>query len=162
MIPSLRTVERGDIEPIKQLAIDNQMFAPEDVGFFDEIISGHLAGELPDDRWLVTETNGRLTGAAYVAPEPFGVRVWNLCFIATDPAFHGTGIGSLLISTIEEHVESLGGEHAQVLIVETSGTDQYAIARRFYENRRFHRESTIRDYYGTHDHKVTFWKALNR
>lgn len=159
---TIRAVEREDIEPIIRLAIDNQMFGPDEVGFLGDTISGHLDGALPDDRWFIAETQGRRTGAAYVAPEPFGHLVWNLYFIATEPSGHGQGVGSLLISAVEQHLKHLGAERAQVLIVETSATDQYARARGFYDARGFANVSTIRDYYGPGDAKVTFWKAINR
>lgn len=158
----IRAVEREDIEPIKRLAIDNQMFGPDEVDFFGEMISGHLDGTLPDDRWFLAETQGRLAGAAYVAPEPFGHLVWNLYFIATQPSGHGQGVGSLLLSAVEAHLEHIGADRALVLIVETSATDQYAGARSFYDSRGFDCESQIRDYYGLGDAKVTYWKAMNR
>ena len=126
---TIRAVEREDIEPIKQLAIDNQMFGPDEVGFFDDTINAHLDGSLPDDCWFLAQAEGRLVGAAYVAPEPFGHLVWNLYFIATDPSGLGQGIGSRLISAVEEHLERLGDDRALVLIVETSSTDQYARAQ---------------------------------
>ncbi len=44
---NIRAVERRDIAPIKQLAIDNQMFGPDEVGSFDGTIGGHLDGTLP-------------------------------------------------------------------------------------------------------------------
>lgn len=159
---TIRAVRRDDIEPIQRLAVANRMFAPDDVDVLGDMISGHLDGTRPDDRWFVAESQGRLTGAAYVAPEPFGHLVWNLHFIATQPSDHGRGVGTLLISGVEEHLERLGAERALVLIVETSATDQYARARRFYGARGFDGESTIRDYYGPGDAKVTYWKAMNR
>jgi ribosomal protein S18 acetylase RimI-like enzyme len=159
---TIRAVEREDIELIKQLATDNQMFGPEEVEFFDDTISGHLDGTLPDDRWFVAEIDGRLAGAAYVAPEPFGHLVWNLYFLATEPSGHGRGVGSQMIAAVEDHLKRLGARRALVLIVETSATDQYVGARRFYDARGFDCESTIRDFYGPGDAKVTYWKAMNR
>jgi ribosomal protein S18 acetylase RimI-like enzyme len=159
---TIRPVERDDIEPVKRLAVDNRMFGPDEVDFFDDMISGHLDGTLPDDRWFIADTAGRLSGAAYVAPEPFGQLVWNLYFIATQPSDQGRGVGSMLISAVEKYLEHLGADEALVLIVETSTTDQYAGARSFYDARGFDCESTIRDYYGPGDAKVTYWKALNR
>lgn len=159
---TIRAVEREDIEPIQQLAVTNRMFGPDEVDFFVEAIEGHLDGSLPDDYWIVAWNDDRLVGAAYLAPEPFGALVWNLYFIATDPTRHGTGIGKMLMSGIEDHLVELGGSAARVLIVETSATDQYVGARRFYEALGFDRESTIRDYYGPGDAKVTYWKGINR
>jgi ribosomal protein S18 acetylase RimI-like enzyme len=162
MTITIRSAERDDIGPIKQLAVDNQMFGPDEVAFFDETIGGYLDGNLPHDLWIVAERDRRPIGAAYVAPEPFGHLVWNLYFLATEPTSHQTGIGTQLIATIQHHLEDLGSDRARVLIVETSDTDQYAGARRFYQQRGFDRESTIRDYYGPGDDKVTYWRALNR
>jgi GNAT superfamily N-acetyltransferase len=130
---TVRFVEREDIEPIKRLAIDNHMSEPDDVGFIGDTISAHLDGTLPDDRWFIAETHGRLTGAAYVAPEPFGHLVWNPYFLATEPSSHGQGVGSLLVSTVAQHLENLGAGRAHVLIVETSATDHFAGARDFHE-----------------------------
>lgn len=159
---TIRAVGRDDIESIKQLAVENRMFGPDEVEFFDETINGHLDGTRPDDRWFLAEVEGRLIGATYVAPEPFGHLVWNLYFIATEPSGHGRGVGSQMITAVEEHLGRLGATRALVSIVETSATDQYAGARRFYASRGFDHESTIRDYYGPGDAKVTYWKAMNR
>lgn len=51
-------------------------------------------------------------------------------------------------------------DHARVLIIETSSTDQYAATRGFYRHHGFDQEAVIREFYGPNDHKVTFWKSL--
>jgi ribosomal protein S18 acetylase RimI-like enzyme len=107
-----------------------------------------------------TKQTDDLAGGAYFAPEPFSDRMWNLYFIATAPDQHGTGVGSALIEHIEQQLRAAGESEARTLIVETSSEGDYAVARSFYASRGFAEESTIREFYGPGDHKVTFWKSL--
>lgn len=157
----IRPATQQDRPAIHRLAVGNDMFAPEELTGIDEMLDGFLAGSMPGHRWLVTVDDDRVVAAAYVAPEPFADRLWNLYFIAVDPTRHGQGHGRDLIAHIEGVLRDLGEADARILIVETSGTDQYARTRRFYRAYGFDEEATIRDYYGPGDHKIVFWKRLN-
>lgn len=119
-----------------------------------------LAGEIEGRQWFVAADDARPLVAAYVAPEPFADRVWNLYFLAVDPARHGTGLGTRLIAHVEQLLREAGEEVARVLIVETSSTDQYAATRAFYVARGFDAEARIRDHYGPGEGKVVFWKSF--
>ena len=57
-------------------------------------------------------------------------------------------------------LRGLGPETAQVLLVETSSTGQFARTRELYPQRGFVEEARIRRYYGPGDDKVVFWKSL--
>jgi ribosomal protein S18 acetylase RimI-like enzyme len=158
---TVRPAAAQDIEQIRALAIDNGMFAPDDMGGFDDSLNGYLSGALEDHRWLVATGDGEvLEGAAYYAPEPFGDRVWNLYFLAVKPSHHRQGAGSALIECVEQALRDNGDELARVLIVETSSTAAYQGAREFYGSRGFEREAVIREFYGPEDDKVVFWKPL--
>jgi N-acetylglutamate synthase-like GNAT family acetyltransferase len=80
-------------------------------------------------------TDGSVIAAANFAPERFSDRMWNLYFIAVNPSHQGKGIGGALLDHIEAHLRSVGPHVAQVLIVETSSTDQYARTRGFTRSR---------------------------
>lgn len=43
---NVRPAVRADAENIKNLALDNQMFAPEEMGAFDEMLAGFFDGSL--------------------------------------------------------------------------------------------------------------------
>ncbi|MEM6929490.1 MAG: GNAT family N-acetyltransferase, partial [Myxococcota bacterium] len=86
---SIRAAALADIPHIARLAIDTEMFPPEEAGFVHEMVPGSLDGSLPDDVWLVHETDGRVTGAAYYAPEPHAPGIFNVYFISVDPAVQG-------------------------------------------------------------------------
>ncbi|MFN0280739.1 MAG: GNAT family N-acetyltransferase [Kineosporiaceae bacterium] len=158
---AVRPAVGGDVVPIRALALDNAMFAPDDMAGFDEMLHGYLDGSLDQHRWIVSEgPTGRVDGAAYYAPEPFADRVWNLYFLAVQPRQHRSGIGTTLVSHVEHALRSAGEHVARVLIVDTSSTDDYQAARRFYVRRGFDQEARVREFYGPGDDKVVFWKSL--
>jgi hypothetical protein len=82
MSDTIRTAAAADIDTIKQIAVDTNMFGPDDEGFFDEMITGFLDGSMDSNHWLVVEHDDTVVAAAYYAPEPFSDRMWNLYFIS--------------------------------------------------------------------------------
>lgn len=158
---NVRAATPADTQTIKQLALDNHMFAPDQMGDFDEMLTGFFDGTLDDHRWIVaTDETDVVIAAAYYAPEPFADRMWNLYFIATAPHRHGTGAATALIRHVEDALVALGESRARTLIVDTSSVDDYEQARHFYRRRGFVEEARIRDFYGPGDDKVTFWKRI--
>ena len=158
---AIRVAESKDIDAIRAIAIETEMFAIDDAGFVDEVVAGILSGALPDHHFVVHETaDGAVVGAAYYAPEPFSDRMWNLYFIAVSPSRQGHGIGGWLIDHVEGELRRVGPEGAQVLIVETSSTDQYTRTREFYPKQGYVEEARIRRFYGPADDKVVYWKLL--
>ena len=162
MVVTIRSATAADIDTIKQIAVDTNMFEPGDVGFFDDMISGFLDGTMDDNHWLVIEHESVVVGAAYYAPEPFTDRMWNLYFISVAPDHQSQGTGGTLLDYVEQQLRVRGSDSARVLIVETSSTDQYARARTFYRRHGYDEEARIREFYGPDDHKVVFWKSLIR
>lgn len=161
---TIRAASHRDVETIKHLAVVNHMFEPDELAMFDEMLAGFFDGSLADHYWIVAETgedDSAIAAAAYFAPEPFSDRMWNLYFIATDPAQHGSGAGSTIVEHVERQLRDVGDGVARTLIVDTSSMDDYGQARDFYQGRGFVQEATIREFYGPGDHKVTFWKALD-
>lgn len=156
----VRAATRADAAAIRALALDNEMFAPDEMGDFDGMLEGYFDGTLPGHQWRVATVGDAVVAAAYVAPEPFADRVWNLYFIAVDRAQHGAGHGAALIAEVETDLRTKGDDQARVLIVETSSTDAFAGARAFYDRQGFTLEARVREFYGPGDDKVVFWKSL--
>lgn len=158
---TVRAATPAETQSIRQLALDNHMFQPDEMGDFDEMLTGFFDGSLDDHRWIVaTDDTDLVVAAAYYAPEPFSDRMWNLYFIATAPDRHGTGAGTALIGHVEDELLALGESSARTLIVDTSSVDDYEQARHFYGRCGFVEEARIRDFYGPGDDKVTFWKRI--
>lgn len=61
---------------------------------------------------------------------------------------------------MERELRQAGPDVAQVLIVETSSTDQYARTRQFYSKQGYVEEARIRRFYGPNDDKVVYWKLI--
>lgn len=157
----IRRADRRDQTAVADLAVMNSMFAVDELDGLTDVFIGAVTGELDGHQWFVaTAHDGEVVAAAYLAPEPFADRLWNLYFIAVHPSQHGAGIGSALLAYLEDMLRDRGEAEARVLIVETSSTGQYDATRAFYEARGFDREAQIREFYGPGDHKVVFWKAL--
>ncbi len=159
--PVIRSATHADVEVIKTIAVDAEMFDVEEVGFFDEMLGGFFDATLEEHQWLVVEDDGVVVAAANYAPEPFADRMWNLYFIAVTPSRQSRGLGATLIAHIENELTKRGEDVARVLVVETSSTDQYARTPDFYRARGYDEEARIRQFYGPDDDKVVFWKSLS-
>lgn len=147
---------------MRALALVNEMFAPDEMSDFDEMMAGFLEGTAPDHQWAVAHDNGNATvlGACYWAPEPFADRVWNLYFLAVAPAAHRRGVGRALVDHVVRALTEAGEDTARLLLVETSSTEAYLRARSFYLAYGFVEEARIRQYYGPADDKVVFWRLI--
>jgi ribosomal protein S18 acetylase RimI-like enzyme len=62
-------------------------------------------------------------GLAYAAPERLTDGTWNLLLLAVDPASQRRGLGRALVTAV---VEALGKAGGRLLIIETSGTAEFA------------------------------------
>ncbi|MEM9660460.1 MAG: GNAT family N-acetyltransferase [Planctomycetota bacterium] len=116
------------------------------------------AAEDSSDIWLTAAADG-LIGVAYLAPERMTVSVWNLQLIAVRPDRQRAGLGRELLNHVETLVADRGG---RLLLVETSGVDEFAYVHSFYRTSGFHEEARIRDFYASGDDKVVFRKALEK
>jgi len=161
MADTIRPATAADIDTIKQIAIDTNMFETDEVGFFDEMITGFIEGAMPENHWLVAEHNSEVVAGAYYAPEPFSDRMWNLYFISVAPHHQSRGTGGALLDYVEQQLRARGTDTARVLIVETSSTEQYSRTRAFYRQHHYDEEARIRQFYGPDDDKVVFWKSLD-
>ena len=157
----IRVAEPADLDRIKAIAVAAEMFTVDEVEFFDEMLAGFWDGSLEGHQWLVlADDDGNVRAAANYAPEPFSDRMWNLYFVAVDPAHQGGGAGTALMDRAEAELQAMGEDVARVLIVETSSTPQYDRTRAFYAKLGYDEEARVRQFYGPDDDKVTFWKSL--
>ena len=157
----IRPATADDQESVVDLALTNEMFGADELDGLRAAFDDAVGTEAGDHQWFVATTSeDRVVAAAYLAPEPFADRVWNLYFLAVHPDAHGEGTGTELVGHVEDLLHRAGEAGARVLIVETSSTQQYAATRAFYRARGFHEEARVREYYGPGDDKVIFWKSL--
>ena len=157
--PSIRAAENHDVAAIKDIAIQTGLFSPDEADTLEGMLGEYFADALPQHQWLVASSADKVIGAAYVAPELLTDGTWNLYFIGVLPDMQGRGLGAMLLQAVEERLRQCS---ARVLIIETSGLDNFELTRRFYRKHGYAEEARIREFYRAGDDKIVFWKKLTR
>ncbi len=151
----IRHATAEDLPALQEIVAATEMFPPE---MLPDMIAGFLDGA-SDEIWHVhaTDPDGDVTGFSYTRAEPLTEGTWNMLALAVHPARQSTGVGRRLTEAVEAQLRANG---ARVLIVDTSGSDNFAGARSFYGRCGYTEEARIRDYWAAGDDKVTFRKLL--
>ena len=150
---NIRVLNKSDVPGVALILKDTGLF-PADM--LEEMISPFFDAPDGHERWLVCEDNNDgVIGFCYFRPEPLAEGTWNLLAIGFRDGHKGQGYGEALVAEVER---ALVGE--RVLIVETSGLDQFDKTRHFYEKCGYQREAVIRDYWADGDDKVIYSKSL--
>ncbi len=96
-------------------------------------------------------------GYVCYGPTPLTDGVFDLYWIAVDPARQGEGIGQLLLRFVENEVRRQRG---RMLLIETSSKETYGATLRFYQRSGYEEISRIKDFYRIEDDKLVFCKKL--
>ena len=88
---------------------------------------------------------------------PSAEGTWNLYLIAVHPDRQKQGRGKALLRHVEQMLVERG---ERVLLVETSGTDDFDYVREFYRKNSYEEEAQIREFYAAGVDKIVFRKAL--
>lgn len=122
-----------------------------DLGLSKEDASGYL--------FLVAEEGDEVIGYACFGHAPMTDAVYDLYWIAIDPAHQGRGLGQRLLGAVEAVVRERGG---RMLLVETESGGGYEATRRFYERAGLGEIARISDYYRRGADKVIYARAIER
>lgn len=149
----IRTSIASDLSAAKGIIDAVELFPPE---MLDGMFCVNSDNPESTGFWL-TFDDGSPVAIAYCAPEPMADGTWNLLLIAVNPNRQGEGIGAQIMLYAEE---KLAAEGVRVLLVETSGTEDFNRTRNFYSQLGYIEEACIREYYGVGDDKIVFHKFL--
>lgn len=152
--PLIRPAKMEDIPHLKKIADATELFPPD---LLEPMIEGYLSGSKPD-LWTVYQKEEVPVSFAFCEPERMTEGTWNLLAIGVLPHLQGAGIGSQMIGDLEE---ALSLRAARILLVETMGTSEFELTRRFYQKLGFTEEARIREFYQEGADKVIFWKKLS-
>jgi ribosomal protein S18 acetylase RimI-like enzyme len=153
---SLRPVGRAQRARLEQLTAATGLFRPAEIAVAAELLDDSLAGD-DDYRLLGAYGADELVGYACWGPTPGTEGTYDLYWIVVDPARQGQGVGTELLTAVEQQ---LTREHGRLLVVETSSRPDYAGTRAFYERRGYARAATIPGYYAPGDDLVIYLKDL--
>ena len=151
--PIIKPTTSNDIAALAAVLVETQLFQGE---MLPEMLAPALAGET-EAFWLTCHHDGQAVGLCYTAPEKLADRTWNMLALAVLPGLQGNGLGAALVRAAEQHLKERG---QRLLIVDTSGTEDFTLTRKFYAKNGYVAEARIRDFWADGDDKVTFRKAL--
>jgi len=126
---------------------------------FDETYGPFADRNEPADYEFVAafDDTGSLAGYCCFGATPGTDGTYDLYWIAVDPARQGGGVGSTLLAEVERR---LGERQGRMLVVETSGRDDYEATRRFYGARGYEVTARLRDFYAPADDRVVYTRYL--
>ena len=151
--PDIEQIKEQDLAALAVIVAETELFPPELV---PELAAPALEGR-SDTIWLVAHLNGQPVGLCFAETEALADRVWNMRALAVAPDRQGGGIGTALVAGLE-HLLSQDGQ--RMVLVDTSGTEGFALTRKFYEANGYDVEARIRDYWAQGDDKVIYRKVL--
>ena len=151
--PIIKPTSIDDIAGLQTVLDGTELFPSE---MLPDMLAPALAGET-EAFWLTCHNDGEAVGLCYTAPEELADGTWNMLALAVRPDLQGKRLGAALVHAAERHLKDKG---QRLLIVDTSGTDDFALTRKFYAQNGYEEEARIRDFWADGDDKVIFRKAL--
>lgn len=146
-----------DTSALLALAEATGLFESDQIEELAQMLNQHFSNETDSQGIWLTDYDNEPVGVAYVAPERMTDGTWNLYLIAIHPNYQKQGRGAVLLRYVEQMLAERG---ERVLLVETSGTDDFEYVRAFYRNNDYVEEARIRDFYTDGVDKIVFRKSL--
>jgi ribosomal protein S18 acetylase RimI-like enzyme len=156
----IRKLKHEDRDQIKKILIDTHHFNDEEIKVALELIDICLNDEKQQDYVIyVYEDDAMKKAEGYICygRRPLTEWTYDLYWIAVDPNTHGRGIGSNLVRHMENDLKAGGG---RIILIETSGKDEYENERRFYTKNGYEVQTAIKDFYRSGDDLFVYRKYL--
>jgi ribosomal protein S18 acetylase RimI-like enzyme len=152
------TPRLSDVAGVRRLAAKTGVFNDAEIRIAGELVEQTLSGEDEDYRFLFLRgVAGEVPAYACYGEIPMTDGRYDLYWIVASPELQGTGVASRLLAEVEGRIRAQGGAH---LYAETSGTDIYLPARKFYLKNGFVQAAVLKDFYLDGDDKAIFRKML--
>lgn len=145
---------KDDFIGLTEILNSTGLFPPE---VLEEMMRPYFEDSDSGEIWFSALLDNEVVGFAYCAPEKFCDGTYNLLAIGINPTKQGLGIGNKLVNHLEKTLQSVA---ARLLVVESSGSPEYELSRRFYLKQNFKLVATIADYWQEGEDKVIFTKKI--
>lgn len=155
MTTSIRKIQKEDLNHLKSVLDSIELFPSE---MLEDMIADYFENQETQDIWFTATNDDIPISIGYCAPEKLTEGTFNLYAIGVQSDFQGKGIGHKMMTYLEDQLK---GQGHRILIVETSGLDEFQGTRKFYESLQYNKEAVIRDFWKDGDDKVVYWKKLN-
>ena len=151
---NIRAVTAEDLPALKTAIAANDLFPAE---MLDDMMSDYFNNFDSNDIWF-TYVQDEPIAVGYCAPEKMTEGTWNLYLIAVHPKHQGLGYGTSMMKYIEQLLSDRGD---RILLIETSGLDDFKKTRSFYRRCGYEEEARIREFYQAGEDKIVFRKSLS-
>lgn len=155
----IRNLINTDREKIYNILVDTKNFYEDEIKIAMELIDVYIDNEEQKDYEIFVDENDEnvLNGYVCIGPRPLTVGTYDLYWIAVNPNVQSRGIGSKLISHIENYLKE---KAVRLILIETSGKLSYEKERKFYEKNLYDKFVEIKDFYNVGDSLVIYGKYI--
>jgi ribosomal protein S18 acetylase RimI-like enzyme len=154
----IRLIAQDDTTALIALAEALDLFDPSEIEYLSQMLIDHFNDKAKAQDFWFTDYDNEPVSVAYVAPERMTEGTWNLYLIAVHPLHQRQGRGKLMLQYVEKMLTEKG---ERILLVETSGTDDFEYVRELYRKSGYEEEARIREFYAAGVDKIVFRKVLN-
>jgi GNAT superfamily N-acetyltransferase len=154
----IRPTTSDDTATLLELAEGTHFFKPLEIVALGEVLNDyHAANHVSSHHCVTAEEAGQVIGFAYYAPAAMTDGTWYLYWIAVRQVVQAKGVGTRLLSHVEEDARR---SHGRLMFIETSSLPHYESTRRFYLKHKYEEAAVLRDFYAEGDDMVVFRKRL--
>ena len=154
----IRRSQPHDRSAIIALLSATDFFRPDEIAVALEVLDEALAhGAEGHYQSYVAEADGAVAGWVCFGATPCTLSTFDIYWIAVDRSKQMRGLGKALLQQAEQRIAERGG---RLVVIETSGREQYQPTRQFYLKVGYTEAGTIADFYAPGDPKTIYVKAL--
>jgi len=147
-----------DRQAVREIVRSTGFFNPAEIEVADELVRERLqAGPTSGYYFVFLDYQGRTIGYACYGPIAATTGSFDLYWIAVHRDCQGRGFGRAILQESERRIYQAGGRR---IYIETSGRDQYAPTRRFYEHNGYQCQARLKDFYAHGDDKLIYVKEM--
>ncbi len=151
----VRPIIPEDREQLVQVVRKQRNFLACEVDVAIEVID-ETYNPLEDYQTLAAvDEKSQILGFVSFGPIPMTVNRYDMYWIAVDPDSGRHGAGTLLLQAMENQLKQAGSGH---IYIETSTTEGYLPARKFYEKNAYELVSQMQDFYRDGDDRLIYRK----
>ncbi|MEZ4398780.1 MAG: GNAT family N-acetyltransferase [Kofleriaceae bacterium] len=154
----IRPATPDDAGFVSAIGVAAGMFTPEETDVTDAMMAAYFAGHQDAGHLCVIDAPaGERVAMAYLEPVRATEGTYELLMIAVTPAHQGAGRGAALLKHLEGWLAQQG---QRLLLVQTSGEDDFARTRNFYLANGYRQCAKVADYYAPGVAMVMFRKSI--
>ncbi|MGA7279580.1 MAG: GNAT family N-acetyltransferase [Desulfocapsaceae bacterium] len=144
-----------DRDGVLQITRMQKNFLDCEIAIAVEVIDGSLTSTGDYHTLVARDSQKRVLGFLSFGAVPLTENRFDLYWIAVDPGAGRAGIGTRLLREMETHLRLNGSGH---IYIDTSSTEGYLAARKFYENNGYQVVAHLKDFYRAGDDKMIYRK----